>query len=67
MSEFKPVDLPDVAQQPATTAEEAPVITDSPASEQPVESGKPIGPATIVEMETAIDQFPEHQDEAFPA
>lgn len=32
--------------------------------EETVDPGKPVGAATIVEMETPLEQFPEHDENA---
>ena len=38
-------------------------VVETPAVETPVEEGKPVGAATIVEMETPAEQFPTQGDE----
>lgn len=57
----------EVVETPAEEVVVEPVVVEeTPGEVQPAteEEGKPVGAATIVEMETPLEQFPAHEDNA---
>lgn len=62
-NEFKPVEVPAVELEGQTTLEEQIETAEVEAPAENKEEGKPVGPATIVDMETPMDNFPAHNDD----